>query len=163
MVGVEGKWLEIAAGPGGGFVPLLLKNNSKAKILMNDISFRVLRGWKSFLKEKGYLEIFFAAFDACNMPVKNETFDYIGDLGGFSNIARAEKAITEAYRVLKKGGTMFTVDLVVKEEDIRLSPKEFGRRIVTLPSNERWVLEYCLRSWLRVIDKGLHSRKRTRF
>jgi len=70
--------------------------------------------------------------DKSNIPIKEETFDYIGDLGGLSNVADAEKAVTEAYRVLKKGGTMFSIDLVIKEEDIRLLPREFRRRMQSL-------------------------------
>ena len=45
----DGIILEIGAGPGGGYMPYILKENPDATIIISDLSPTVVREWKSFL------------------------------------------------------------------------------------------------------------------
>jgi ubiquinone/menaquinone biosynthesis C-methylase UbiE len=49
--------------------------------------------------------------DAYSMPFPNESFDLVTCQSFFMHLEWPEKALKEAYRVLKKGGTLFFVEL----------------------------------------------------
>ena len=62
----------IGADPGGGYMPYILKANSDATIIISDLSPTVVREWKSFLdKTLDSPNIYYAAFDFCDMPFKD--------------------------------------------------------------------------------------------
>ena len=64
--------LEIGAGPGGGYMPYILKANSDATIIISDLSPTVVREWESFLdKTLDSPNIYYAAYDFCDMPFKD--------------------------------------------------------------------------------------------
>jgi len=47
--------------------------------------------------------------DACNLPFEDDLFDHIHAFGVLHHIPDAEKAVREAHRVLKKGGTIYAM------------------------------------------------------
>lgn len=123
---IGGKILEIASGPGGGNVPCILQSNPESIIMMNDICFTLLENWNDFLEEKKLLNnISLAAFDARRMPIKNETFDVVSNNGGISNIGGQREALSEVYRVLKRGGYFFSCDGELVQEDLKKLPIDF--------------------------------------
>jgi len=118
--------LEIGAGPGGGFMPYILKSNPDSTVIISDLSPTVVKEWKAFLgKEIDSPNLYYAAFDFCKMPFKDESIDIISDGGGIGNAEGDKaKALKEAYRVLKSGGTLVTSTGFVNKETLSSLPKE---------------------------------------
>jgi SAM-dependent methyltransferase len=110
--------LEIAAGPGGGNVPPIMCADDGATVLVNDLSRMILEDWQRALREAGVgPTVAFAAFDACRMPLRPNSIDVVASLGGISNIPGYPRAVKEIHRVLRPGGRLFSLDLVVNRED----------------------------------------------
>ncbi len=122
----DGIILEIGAGPGGGYMPYVLKANPDATIIISDLSPTIVREWKNFLdKTLGSPNVYFAAFDFCNMPFKDSSIDIISDGGGIGNCeGEKAKALKEAYRVLKPGGKLITSTGFVNKETLAALPEE---------------------------------------
>lgn len=120
----DGLILEIGAGPGGGYMPYVLKANPDATIIINDLSPTVVKEWKSLLdKTLDSPNIYYAAFDFCNMPFKDNSIDIISDGGGIGNCEGVKaKALKEAYRVLKPGGKLITSTGFVNKETLASLP-----------------------------------------
>lgn len=125
----DGIILEIGAGPGGGYMPYVLKANPDATIIISDLSPTVVREWKRFLdKTVDSPNLYYAAFDFCNMPFKDNSIDIISDGGGIGN-CEGEKAtaLKEAYRVLKPGGKLITSTGFVNKETLAALPAEIQK------------------------------------
>lgn len=120
----DGLILEIGVGPGGGYMPYVLKANPDATIIINDLSPTVIKEWKSFLdKTLDSSNIYYAAFDFCSMPFKDNSIDIISDGGGIGNCEGVKaKALKEAYRVLKPGGKLITSTGFVNKETLASLP-----------------------------------------
>ena len=122
----EGIILEIGAGPGGGYMPYILKENPDATVIISDISPTVVREWKSFLdKTLDSPNLYYAVFDFCDMPFKDNSIDIVSDGGGIGNCEGEKiKALKEAYRVLKPGGKLITSTGFVNKETLAGLPVE---------------------------------------
>jgi transcriptional regulator with XRE-family HTH domain len=122
----DGIILEIGAGPGGGYMPYILKANPDATIIISDLSPTVVREWKSFLdKTLDSPNLYYAAFDFCHMPFKDNCIDIISDGGGIGNcIGQKAEALKEACRVLKPGGKLITSTGFVNKETLASLPLE---------------------------------------
>jgi ubiquinone/menaquinone biosynthesis C-methylase UbiE/uncharacterized protein YbaR (Trm112 family) len=120
----DGSILDVASGPGGGFVPMVLQLNAKAEALMCDLSLGLLQEWRTFLVDRGTPNVSFAVFDATKMPLKSDSIDAVSDLGGFDNIVGSMQAIEQAYRVLKPGGTLFSFNGVLERDGFLKLPEK---------------------------------------
>lgn len=122
----DGVILEIGAGPGGGYMPYVLKANPNATIIINDLSPTVVKEWKGFLdKTLDSPNIYYAVFDFCNMPFMDNSVDIISDGGGIGNCEGVKlNALKEAYRVLKPGGKLITSTGFVNKETLASLPVE---------------------------------------
>jgi len=125
----SGLILDVASGPGGGLVPCILYYNSNAYVLMNDIEYRILLMWREFLKktDRGRYVGFLAA-DACRLPIRDNSLDIVVSAGGFSNISGHDRALREAYRVLKPGGRLYMIEGGVLREDFEKLPPSVQRK-----------------------------------
>ena len=128
----DGIILEIGAGPGGGYMPYILKGNPDATIIMSDLSPTVVKEWKKFLdKTLDSPNIYYAVFDFCNMPFKDNSIDVISDGGGIGNCEGIRaKALKEAFRVLKPGGKLITSTGFVNKETLASLPKEVQKVLI---------------------------------
>jgi len=117
--------LDVGSGPGGGFIPSVLHLNPQATILMDDLGLCILQEWRSFLRSRNITNTSFALFDARKMPLKSDSIDAISDKGGFDNMSDSAKAIEEAYRVLKTGGRLFSLNSMIEGDDFMRLPEEF--------------------------------------
>lgn len=126
LASCEGVILEIGTGPGGGYMPYILKANPDATIIISDLSPTVVREWKNFLDETlDSPNLYYAAFDFCNMPFKDNSIDIISDGGGIGNCEGVKaKALKEAFRVLKPGGKLITSTGFVNRETLAALPAE---------------------------------------
>lgn len=106
--------LEIACGPGGGLMPLILDMDPNATLLANDIGWWILVEWKKF-NDQNHLwkNASFAQFDVKGCPLRSDCFDSVDSSGGFSNIEGSHLALAEAYRILKPAGRLFMTDAEV--------------------------------------------------
>lgn len=122
----DGIILEIGTGPGGGYMPYILKANSDATIIISDLSPTVVSEWKNFLdKAVDSPNLYYAVFDFCDMPFKDNSIDVISDGGGIGNCkGKKAKALKEAYRVLKPGGKLITSTGFVNKETLAGLPME---------------------------------------
>lgn len=100
-----GPIVEIAAGPGGGMTPRLLQLNPEASVVMNDVSFWLLREWQRLARREGiWPNVRFAQFDAARMPIASDSVPVVTSVCGIvcSSVTKTAK---EVFRVLQPGGT----------------------------------------------------------
>lgn len=123
--------LEIGAGPGGGFVPYILRANPDASVIISDMSPTVVQEWKKFLdKEVDSPNLSYAAFDFCRIPLRDGCIDVVSDHAGIGNAVTAAgvpgdkgAALKEAYRVLKPGGMLVTTVAFITRETLAGLPE----------------------------------------
>lgn len=116
--------LEIGAGPGGGYMPYVLKADPDATVIISDLSPTIVQEWKLFLDQAmDAPNLWYAAFDFCDMPFADNSIDIISDGGGIGNCeGEKAKALKEAYCVLKPGGMLITSTGFVNKETLSSLP-----------------------------------------
>lgn len=103
--------LDIASGPGGGFMPGLLQLDPRLPVMATDASSFILQGWKRYLEREGMsFAVCFAAFDARKMPLASGSVEVMTSVAGFGNIHGPFLAIREAARILADDGIIYTWD-----------------------------------------------------
>ncbi|MDR0862417.1 MAG: class I SAM-dependent methyltransferase [Oscillospiraceae bacterium] len=107
--------MDIASGPGLGLVPDVLAFNPNAQCLVTDACPTVVREWSRYLRENApETQISFASFNAADMPLADCSVPVITSNIGFSSLRYAGEnnllGVREAYRVLRAGGYIFTVE-----------------------------------------------------
>ena len=103
------KILDICSGT-GDIEGILLGKNYDFDIIGVDFSDKML----DIARQKYFGKVNFKNADATNLPFDNDIFDIITMTFGLRNIQNREKAIQEAYRVLKPNGQFLHLDFGVK-------------------------------------------------
>lgn len=128
-----GTIVEIGAGPGGGYMPYILKANPDSTIIISDISPTVVREWKSYLDATlNSPNIYYAVFNFCHMPFADSSIDVVSDGGGIGNCENGSrlKALKEAYRVLKPRGVLVTSTGFVNKETLASLPFDAQKNLI---------------------------------
>lgn len=113
------KYLDVAGGTGDiafkitdvirdreralGLVP---KSTEATKIVVSDINEKMLEEGKKRASREGYLDIDWVCANAEELPFESDTFDSYTVAFGIRNFSDRPKALREAFRVLKVGGTV---------------------------------------------------------
>jgi ubiquinone/menaquinone biosynthesis C-methylase UbiE len=120
-----GSVLEIAPGP--GFFCIELAKLGDFRITGLDISKSFVEIARKNAVEAGF-RIDFRQGNASDMPFEDGTFDFTFCQAAFKNFSEPIRAITEMYRVLRKGGVAVIVDLRqdATPEDIEREIKGMG-------------------------------------
>jgi len=116
--------LDVCSGPSGGFVPaVLLLEDYDAHIMINDLCPTVVREWQYAMQstENPPPNVEYAAFDVCDIPFADNSLDVISGYSAIINIEGSAsdkhiKALSEIYRVLKKGGLFVMADQYITKE-----------------------------------------------
>lgn len=98
-----GDVLELAAGSGVVTLELRKHISSSARLTVTDISEDMLNVARSKFEDDAGLS--FEIVDACNLPFKDESFDVIVCMFGYMFFPDKPKAIREAFRSLRSGGS----------------------------------------------------------
>lgn len=88
--------------------------------------------WKAFLdKTLASPRLYYAVFDFCDMPFRDNSIDMISDGGGIGNcVGSRAKALREAFRVLKPGGTLVTSTGFVTRETLAALPEDAQKALL---------------------------------
>ena len=106
MISAGRLFLEVGAGPDGGFTYYVLNKDRDARLIISDIEPAVVKEWSRFF-QKGIRpqNLMYAVLDACDIPFRDCSVDVVSWHGRFASFKGDNgKAISEIYRVLKPGG-----------------------------------------------------------
>jgi SAM-dependent methyltransferase len=122
----DGWVVELGCGPGGGLAPRVLIENPAARIIMNDLSIRILHLQRAQIAtEKVGKNVLFAAYDICESLLRPTTVAAVCSCGGLSGTGeRAPEAIAAAFDALQPGGRLFVLELSFDAPEFRGLPDE---------------------------------------
>lgn len=104
------KHLDVAGGT-GDIAFRFLDAAPGGHVTVCDINAEMLRVGAGRAKKKGYADATeFVCGDAMKLPFPNRSMDVYTIAFGIRNVTRIEEALSEAYRVLKPGGTFFCLE-----------------------------------------------------
>jgi ubiquinone/menaquinone biosynthesis C-methylase UbiE len=124
--------MDISSCEGMGLASFIIKKNPKMPCLVTDIYAHLVKNLRLFVnRELTEYNINFSSFDNFDMPIIDNSLDYITSIDGISDIgsgsaisgnelqflhltAGKEKAINEVYRILKPGGYFITFERYVE-------------------------------------------------
>jgi len=122
VIRTKGIVLEVAAGPAGGFAPAYLVNNPDLNLIISDISPTLCTEWSKILHDSIYINTLSIPVNVCEMPFLDNTIDVVSSRFGMINIEYASgtynEAISETYRVLKKGGLLLCMEEFLTNDSI---------------------------------------------
>ena len=159
MAARPGTILEVASGPGGGFMPWTVLLNGNTRILAFDRSRMILEDWKELLDRSGVGDrVTFAVFDARSMPLRDGSIDTISSLLGIGNVEGWADVIAEIARVLKPGGRVYSQELIFNEEDWARLPEAFRAQVEQgLPTITVGMAPLFTNAGLQVIESLIES------
>ena len=112
----DGKpFMEIACGPGMGLSPIILTKNPKIPCLATDACSKLIKAWRCYINQNmTEYNISLASFNALDIPIKDNSLDYVTSFVGIGSTRNGEsgliKAISEIYRILKPNGYFIALE-----------------------------------------------------
>ena len=123
LAAVDGPICEIAAGPGGGFMPTVRRLNPAARIMVNDGSPAVVSLWRTFLASRGLSGgLCFAAFDLTEPVLRPGCLAAVSSAAGFTNVDGfsadpVHEAVLRVKAALRPGGLVFADEAIIDPAD----------------------------------------------
>lgn len=119
--GISGKVLDV--GSGTGIISLELKLKSHAlNVSLLDISGDMIEYSKKKFISNGIVDgVSFFVSNGINLPFENEHFDFVYSHHVLHHVSDPKIFLTELYRIVKKGGSIFVRDLKRPKRDSYLS------------------------------------------
>lgn len=103
------KVLDIAGGTGDMSLLIAPRLGKNGQLWLTDINHEMLKIGKQRLQKKGFQpEVCYC--DAERLPFKEESFDLVIVAFGLRNMTHKDTALSEMYRVLKKGGRVLVLE-----------------------------------------------------
>ena len=108
--------LDVACGTGD--IGFKILNKHDIKLINIDLSKNMLSIAQNKALKKNLHNIEFIHGDAENLPLENNSVDYLTIAYGFRNIAHHENALLEFHRVLKNGGSLGILEFSIPKSKI---------------------------------------------
>lgn len=122
--------LDIGSGAGGDVLALAALVGPEGKATGVDVDPRMVEAASAPLRAAPPPNIDFVAGSAAALPFPDETFDAVRSERTFQHLQHAERAVAEAQRVTRPGGTLVIVDPDYAGMSIDTSFPELERRFV---------------------------------
>ena len=108
-------FMEIACGPGMGLSPMILQKNPKIPCLATDACSRLIKAWRYYINNNlTEYDINLASFSVLNIPIKDNSLDYVTSAIGISSTRNGEsgkiQALKEIFRILKPDGYFVAIE-----------------------------------------------------
>jgi demethylmenaquinone methyltransferase/2-methoxy-6-polyprenyl-1,4-benzoquinol methylase len=98
------KIIDVAGGTGDIAIRVAQRSNGHADITVADINEAMLEIGRVRAEKRGFANVAFREANAENLPFEEASFDAYSIAFGIRNVPRIEEALSEANRVLKRGG-----------------------------------------------------------
>ncbi|MBQ7781842.1 MAG: class I SAM-dependent methyltransferase [Lachnospiraceae bacterium] len=108
--------LDIGTGTGYLAFPLA-EEFPKAEVCGIDIAETIMDKNNEMVKEKGFTNLVFKAFDGLRYPFEEESFELIVSRYAFHHFPNVTDSIQQMHKILAKGGKVLISDPMRKEED----------------------------------------------
>ena len=108
-------FIDIGSGISWGLIPFIAKHNPQIPCMVTDVNEPFMKSLRGFLKNNLIdYNISAACFDNHDMPIKDNSLDYVTSTNGIAGgdyygDSDAEKQVSEVYRILKPGGCYVTI------------------------------------------------------
>jgi len=103
--------LDMAGGTGDVAFRIVEAGNKNVRVTISDINSSMLQVGEKRAAEKGFLPyVDFVEANAEELPFESASFDAYTIAFGMRNVPRMDKALREAYRVLKRGGRFLCLE-----------------------------------------------------
>ncbi|MEE2773526.1 MAG: bifunctional demethylmenaquinone methyltransferase/2-methoxy-6-polyprenyl-1,4-benzoquinol methylase UbiE [Pseudomonadota bacterium] len=111
--------LDVAGGTGDIALKFLSRTNGQSSAVILDLTENMLREGKRRIEATEYNErLEWICGDALSLPFKEKSFDVYSISFGIRNVSDIEKALFEAFRVLKTGGRIMVLEFGKLSDDL---------------------------------------------
>ena len=149
------KLIDVACGTGDIAKLFINATNGRSKVNCVDPSKKMISLGKN--KLKNYKNISWKVAKAEKLPFKDSQFDYYSISFGLRNTKNISKSLSEAYRVLKKGGRFFCLEFSkIKNDNLDFIYQNYSKLIPLIGEyvvGDKKPYEYLIKSINEFLDQ----------